>query len=95
MLLCPPSDTVPLADFVCVCVAAGLLLCYELLVQTDRDGRPIDRFLISRSRSYQQTLAALIHEVRVNLFPLCLSHPSLVLTTSTGPKNLLIVVFDV
>uniref|UniRef100_A0A8C9XIW8 Focadhesin n=1 Tax=Sander lucioperca TaxID=283035 RepID=A0A8C9XIW8_SANLU len=45
-------------------LAAGLLLCYELPVQTDRDGRPIDRFLLSRSRSYQQTLAALIHEGR-------------------------------
>ncbi|XP_045921800.1 focadhesin [Micropterus dolomieu] len=46
-------------------LAAGLLLCYELPVQTDRDGRPIHRFLISRSRSYQQTLAALIHEVNI------------------------------
>uniref|UniRef100_A0A8C9XLJ1 Focadhesin n=1 Tax=Sander lucioperca TaxID=283035 RepID=A0A8C9XLJ1_SANLU len=46
-------------------LAAGLLLCYELPVQTDRDGRPIDRFLLSRSRSYQQTLAALIHEVNI------------------------------
>ncbi|XP_035531603.1 focadhesin [Morone saxatilis] len=46
-------------------LAAGLLLCYELPVQTDRDGRPIDRFLISRSRSYQQILAALIHEVNI------------------------------
>lgn len=46
-------------------LAAGLLLCYELPVQTDRDGKPIDRFLISRSRSYQQTLTALIHEVNI------------------------------
>uniref|UniRef100_A0A3Q1H9W2 Uncharacterized protein n=1 Tax=Anabas testudineus TaxID=64144 RepID=A0A3Q1H9W2_ANATE len=45
-------------------LAAGLLLCYELPVQTDRDGKPIDRFLINRSRSYQQTLTALIHEGR-------------------------------
>uniref|UniRef100_A0A3B3ZXC9 Uncharacterized protein n=1 Tax=Periophthalmus magnuspinnatus TaxID=409849 RepID=A0A3B3ZXC9_9GOBI len=44
---------------------AGLLLCYELPVQTDRDGRPIDRFLMSRSRSYQQTLSTLIHEVNI------------------------------
>lgn len=58
-----------------VCVVAGLLLCYELPVQTDRDGKPIDRFLISRSRSYQQTLTALIHEVCVRtvlLLPLTL-----------------------
>ncbi|KAM3590535.1 uncharacterized protein V6R79_011338 [Siganus canaliculatus] len=46
-------------------LAAGLLLCYELPVQTDRDGKPIDRFLVSRSRSYQQILAALIHEVNI------------------------------
>ncbi|GAA6230680.1 focadhesin [Lates japonicus] len=46
-------------------LAAGLLLSYELPVQTDRNGKPIDRFLISRSRSYQQTLTALIHEVNI------------------------------
>ncbi|XP_070711064.1 focadhesin isoform X2 [Pempheris klunzingeri] len=46
-------------------LAAGLLLCYELPVQTDRDGRTIGRFLTSRSRSYQQMLAALIHEVNI------------------------------
>lgn len=46
-------------------LAAGLLLCYELPEQTDRDGRPIERFLVSRSRSYQQTLTAFIHEVTI------------------------------
>ncbi|KAM6909393.1 focadhesin [Xenentodon cancila] len=46
-------------------LAAGLLLCYELPVQTDRDGRPMERFLVSRSRAYQQTLTALIHEVNI------------------------------
>ncbi|CAL8326996.1 unnamed protein product [Lota lota] len=46
-------------------LAVGLLLCYELPVHTDRDGRPIVRFLVSRSRSYQQTLASLIHEVNI------------------------------
>ncbi|KAG7265996.1 hypothetical protein CRUP_029607, partial [Coryphaenoides rupestris] len=34
-------------------------------VHADRDGRPITRFLVSRSRSYQQTLASLIHEVNI------------------------------
>lgn len=33
-------------------------------MQTDRSGKPIDRFLVTRSRSYQQTLTALIHEVQ-------------------------------
>ncbi|KAI1888309.1 hypothetical protein AGOR_G00183690, partial [Albula goreensis] len=46
-------------------LAAGLLLCYDLPVQTDREGRPITRFLVSRGRSYQQMLAALIHEVNI------------------------------
>uniref|UniRef100_A0A3P9HUQ4 Focadhesin n=1 Tax=Oryzias latipes TaxID=8090 RepID=A0A3P9HUQ4_ORYLA len=49
-------------------LAAGLLLCYELPVQTDREGKPMDRFLVSRGRSYQQTLTALIHE-QVNIQP--------------------------
>ncbi|XP_057711558.1 focadhesin isoform X2 [Corythoichthys intestinalis] len=48
-------------------LAAGLLLCYELPQQTDCDGRPIHRHLLSRSRSYQQTLTALIHEVNIQL----------------------------
>uniref|UniRef100_A0A3P9C2E4 Focadhesin n=1 Tax=Maylandia zebra TaxID=106582 RepID=A0A3P9C2E4_9CICH len=46
-------------------LAAGLLLSYSLSVQTDRAGRPISRFLVSRSRSYQQTLTALVHEVNI------------------------------
>ncbi|XP_077083940.1 focadhesin isoform X2 [Siphateles boraxobius] len=46
-------------------LAAGLLLCYDLPVQTDKDGRPINRFLVSRGRSYQQMLATLIHEVNI------------------------------
>ncbi|KAM4708209.1 focadhesin [Discoglossus pictus] len=46
-------------------LAAGMLLCYDLPVQTDKDGRPINRFLASRGRSYQQMLTALIHEVNI------------------------------
>uniref|UniRef100_A0AAR2ITI3 DUF3730 domain-containing protein n=1 Tax=Pygocentrus nattereri TaxID=42514 RepID=A0AAR2ITI3_PYGNA len=46
-------------------LAAGLLLCYDLPVQTDRDGRPINRFMVSRGRSFQQTLTSLIHEVNI------------------------------
>ncbi|KAM4051519.1 focadhesin isoform 1-T2 [Anomaloglossus baeobatrachus] len=46
-------------------LAAGMLLCYDLPVQRDRDGRPINRFLASRGRSYQQMLTALIHEVNI------------------------------
>ncbi|XP_077445781.1 focadhesin isoform X2 [Stigmatopora argus] len=48
-------------------LAAGLLLCYELPQQTDRDGRPVHRHLLGRSRSYQHTLTALIHEVNIQL----------------------------
>ncbi|KAG8455075.1 hypothetical protein GDO86_001338 [Hymenochirus boettgeri] len=46
-------------------LAAGMLLCYDLPIQTDKDGRPIDRFLASRGRSYQQMLTALINEVNI------------------------------
>ncbi|XP_064410837.1 focadhesin isoform X2 [Latimeria chalumnae] len=46
-------------------LAAGTLLCYELPIQTDKDGKPINRFLVSRGRSYQQMLSALIHEVHI------------------------------
>uniref|UniRef100_A0AAY4E126 Focadhesin n=1 Tax=Denticeps clupeoides TaxID=299321 RepID=A0AAY4E126_9TELE len=43
-------------------LAVGLLLCYDLPIQTDKEGQPIRRFLVSRGRSYQQMLAALIQE---------------------------------
>ncbi|KAJ8008233.1 hypothetical protein DPEC_G00102680 [Dallia pectoralis] len=46
-------------------LAAGLLLSYDLPVQTDRDGQPIKRFLFSRGRSYQHILGTLIHEVNI------------------------------
>ncbi|CAF93350.1 unnamed protein product, partial [Tetraodon nigroviridis] len=46
-------------------LAAGLLLCYELAVQTDRRGQPIPRLLQQRSKGYQQTLASLIHDVNI------------------------------
>ncbi|XP_038660548.1 focadhesin [Scyliorhinus canicula] len=46
-------------------LAAGLLLCYDLHIQIDKDGKPINRFLVSRGRNYQQMLAALIHEVPI------------------------------
>ncbi|XP_066536485.1 focadhesin isoform X2 [Hoplias malabaricus] len=46
-------------------LAAGLLLCYDLPIQIDRDGRPINRFMVSRGRSFQQTLTSLIHEVNI------------------------------
>lgn len=46
-------------------LAAGMLLSYDLPIQSDKDGRPINRFLASRGRSYQQMLTALIHEVNI------------------------------
>ncbi|XP_028822854.1 focadhesin isoform X2 [Denticeps clupeoides] len=46
-------------------LAVGLLLCYDLPIQTDKEGQPIRRFLVSRGRSYQQMLAALIQEVNI------------------------------
>uniref|UniRef100_A0A8C4NKW5 Focadhesin n=1 Tax=Eptatretus burgeri TaxID=7764 RepID=A0A8C4NKW5_EPTBU len=46
-------------------LAAGLLACYDLPIHTDRESRSIPRFLLSRSRSFQQMLAALVHEVPI------------------------------
>lgn len=46
-------------------LAAGMLLCYDLPVHMGRDGKPINRFLASRGRNFQQILVALIHEVNI------------------------------
>ncbi|XP_071436202.1 focadhesin isoform X1 [Pithys albifrons albifrons] len=46
-------------------LAAGMLLCYDLPVHMGKDGKPINRFLASRGRSFQQMLVALIHEVNI------------------------------
>ncbi|KFV72105.1 Focadhesin, partial [Dryobates pubescens] len=46
-------------------LAAGMLLCYDLPVHVGKDGKPINRFLASRARSFQQMLVALIHEVNI------------------------------
>ncbi|XP_032809673.2 focadhesin isoform X2 [Petromyzon marinus] len=46
-------------------LAAGLLLSYDLPMQVDKEGRPVARFLVSRGRSFQQMLSALIQEVPV------------------------------
>nr|XP_009675312.1 PREDICTED: focadhesin [Struthio camelus australis] len=46
-------------------LAAGMLLCYDLPVHIGKDGKPINRFLASRGRNFQQMLVALIHEVNI------------------------------
>ncbi|XP_014808099.1 PREDICTED: focadhesin [Calidris pugnax] len=46
-------------------LAAGMLLCYDLPVHVGKDGKPINRFLTSRGRNFQQMLVALIHEVSI------------------------------
>ncbi|XP_074064886.1 focadhesin isoform X1 [Macrotis lagotis] len=46
-------------------LAAGMLLCYDLPIHMGKDGKPINRFLASRGRSFQQILVALIHEVNI------------------------------
>ncbi|KAM6363716.1 focadhesin isoform 1-T2 [Pluvialis apricaria] len=46
-------------------LAAGMLLCYDLPVHMGKDGKPINRFLVSRGRNFQQMLVALIHEVNI------------------------------
>uniref|UniRef100_A0A8C0FSK3 Focadhesin n=1 Tax=Bubo bubo TaxID=30461 RepID=A0A8C0FSK3_BUBBB len=46
-------------------LAAGMLLCYDLPVHLGKDGKPINGFLASRGRNFQQMLVALIHEVNI------------------------------
>ncbi|KFQ33778.1 Focadhesin, partial [Merops nubicus] len=46
-------------------LAAGMLLCYDLPIHVGKDGKPINRFLASRGRSFQQMLVALIHEANI------------------------------
>ncbi|XP_066195236.1 focadhesin isoform X2 [Sylvia atricapilla] len=46
-------------------LAAGMLQCFDLPVHMGRDGKPINRFLASRGRNFQQMLVALIHEVNI------------------------------
>ncbi|NXJ99967.1 FOCAD protein, partial [Corythaixoides concolor] len=46
-------------------LAAGMLFCYDLPVHVGKDGKPINRFLASRGRNFQQMLTALIHEVNI------------------------------
>ncbi|KAM4878759.1 focadhesin isoform 1-T2 [Sylvia borin] len=46
-------------------LAAGMLQCFDLPVHMGRDGKPINRFLAGRGRSFQQMLVALIHEVNI------------------------------
>ncbi|KAM4639152.1 focadhesin isoform 3-T3 [Amazona ochrocephala] len=48
-------------------LAAGMLSCYDLPVHMGKDGKPINRFLASRGRNFQQMLVALIHEVNIQL----------------------------
>ncbi|NXB71749.1 FOCAD protein, partial [Donacobius atricapilla] len=46
-------------------LAAGMLLCFDLPVHMGKDGKPINRFLASRGRNFQQMMVALIHEVNI------------------------------
>ncbi|XP_042660532.1 focadhesin isoform X2 [Tyto alba] len=46
-------------------LAAGMLLCYDLPVHMGEDGKPINRFLVSRRHKFQQMLVVLIHEVNI------------------------------
>ncbi|NWS83492.1 FOCAD protein, partial [Toxostoma redivivum] len=46
-------------------LAAGMLLCFDLPVHMGKDGKPINRFMASRGRNFQQMLVALINEVNI------------------------------
>lgn len=48
-------------------LAGGMLFCYDLAMYQSKDGKPLNRLMASRGRSFKQTTLALIHEVHVQL----------------------------
>jgi hypothetical protein len=48
----------------------GMLFCYDLAMYQSKDGKPLNRLMASRGRSFKQTTLALIHEVGAVLCPI-------------------------
>lgn len=41
----------------------GMLFCYDVAMYQSKDGKPLNRLMASRGRSFKQTSLALVHEV--------------------------------
>ncbi|XP_052032693.1 focadhesin [Apodemus sylvaticus] len=48
-------------------LAGGMLFCYDVAMYQSKDGKPLNRLMASRGRSFKQTTLALVHEVHVQL----------------------------
>ncbi|XP_060221806.1 focadhesin isoform X2 [Meriones unguiculatus] len=46
-------------------LAGGMLFCYDVAMYQNKDGKPLNRLMASRGRSFKQTTLALVHEVHV------------------------------
>uniref|UniRef100_A0A8C5Z265 Focadhesin n=1 Tax=Marmota marmota marmota TaxID=9994 RepID=A0A8C5Z265_MARMA len=45
----------------------GMLFCYDVSMYQSKDGKPLNRLMASRGRSFKQTSLALVHEVHIQL----------------------------
>ncbi|XP_045145044.1 focadhesin isoform X2 [Echinops telfairi] len=48
-------------------LAGGMLFCYDVSMYQGKDGKPLNRLMASRGRSFKQTSLALVHEVHIQL----------------------------
>uniref|UniRef100_A0A8C8VRN1 Focadhesin n=1 Tax=Peromyscus maniculatus bairdii TaxID=230844 RepID=A0A8C8VRN1_PERMB len=46
-------------------LAGGMLFCYDVAMYQSKDGKPLNRLMASRGRSFKQTSLALVHEVHI------------------------------
>uniref|UniRef100_A0A452UQ38 Focadhesin n=1 Tax=Ursus maritimus TaxID=29073 RepID=A0A452UQ38_URSMA len=55
-------------------LAGGMLFCYDVSTYQSKDGKPLNRLMASRGRSFKQTSLALVHEGRAGELDLQLKH---------------------
>ncbi|XP_058157906.1 focadhesin isoform X2 [Dasypus novemcinctus] len=48
-------------------LAGGMLFCYDVSTYQSKDGKPLNRLMASRGRSFKQISLALVHEVHIQL----------------------------
>lgn len=51
-----------------------MLFCYDVAMYQSKDGKPLNRLMASRGRSFKQTSLALVHEVGAVLCALQFRH---------------------
>ncbi|XP_058528224.1 focadhesin [Ochotona princeps] len=48
-------------------LAGAMLFCYDISMYQSKEGKPLNRLMASRGRSFKQTSLALVHEVHIQL----------------------------